>query len=374
MNDKENIPTTPTRKGENFPSTTTPSHKQVLKPISPNKNPGGRLSFVESDNLDEHFNLLHTTQEEIQQQLHNIELTSKQTSVDLGQLFDRSKNNNENLNKLLQNVVNYSQEVMTEGNATKADMHKINDCLTKLSEQLDSSKNFEKLKVGINDEGLGNIRTAVEEVSTENTNKINDIKVEIAKLREILSTDNELMSSQLTKQDTKQEELQRVMEKYFKESQSSQGHNDSNAQELSEIKSELKKISHDNSVLSEKLPPSDLVHQIISPIVAELKAVSLDEKSVRLLESILEKIDQLDKSHTNTATHDTILTKLEGLEKVQTKSTADLEDKIHQLEKKYALLCNNYNRKLTDYKNLQSKYQILRDDIENIQNCQFANG
>ena len=127
MNNKENLPTTPTSKGDNFPlnaGTPTSIHKLPLKLISPNKLKG-KLTFLESDNLDEHFNLLHTTHEEIQQQLYNIELNSKQTNVDLEQLFDRLKNNNEHLNKLLSSVVTYSQEVMTEGNATKADMNKI---------------------------------------------------------------------------------------------------------------------------------------------------------------------------------------------------------------------------------------------------------
>lgn len=96
MNNKENIPTTPKSKESRIISAVSPINNQTLKPISPNKekNQIGKLNFLETDNLDEHFELVHTTQEEIRQRLHNIELTSKQTSVDLGQLFDRLKNNN----------------------------------------------------------------------------------------------------------------------------------------------------------------------------------------------------------------------------------------------------------------------------------------
>lgn len=93
MNNKENIPTTPKSKESRIISAVSPINNQMLKPISPNKekNQIGKLNFLETDNLDEHFELVYTTQEEIRQRLYNIELTSKQTSVDLGQLFDRLK-------------------------------------------------------------------------------------------------------------------------------------------------------------------------------------------------------------------------------------------------------------------------------------------
>lgn len=66
MNNKENIPTTPKSKESRIISAVSPINNQTLKPISPNKekNQIGKLNFLETDNLDEHFELVHTTSKE----------------------------------------------------------------------------------------------------------------------------------------------------------------------------------------------------------------------------------------------------------------------------------------------------------------------
>lgn len=57
--------------------------------------------------------------------LAQIELQTKQTGIDVGQLWERSKNNNNFLQKLVAEIAAYANEVTTEGNATKNDIHNI---------------------------------------------------------------------------------------------------------------------------------------------------------------------------------------------------------------------------------------------------------
>lgn len=55
--------------------------------------------------------------------LETIEAQTKQTGVDVGELWQRSKHNNLSLQRLVAEIAEYSNEVTTEGNATKQDIH-----------------------------------------------------------------------------------------------------------------------------------------------------------------------------------------------------------------------------------------------------------
>lgn len=55
--------------------------------------------------------------------LETIEAQTKQTGVDVGELWERSKHNNLSLQRLVAEIAEYSNEVTTEGNATKQDIH-----------------------------------------------------------------------------------------------------------------------------------------------------------------------------------------------------------------------------------------------------------
>ncbi|CAN3371053.1 hypothetical protein DICA2_F37918 [Diutina catenulata] len=66
--------------------------------------------------------------------LAQIESQTKQTGIDVGQLWERSKNNNNFLQKLVAEIAAYANEVTTEGNATKNDIHNIVAKLDALSE------------------------------------------------------------------------------------------------------------------------------------------------------------------------------------------------------------------------------------------------
>lgn len=135
--DPENVPVTPQKPvATNLAETPSSTSKRALKPLSPSKynnNSVGKLNFLQNDNLDDHFDCIHGSHEEMKQQLSTIEVQTKQTNDDLEQLFDRLKNNNQHLNKLLESIAQYSNEVTTEGNATKSDVTKILERLEDLS-------------------------------------------------------------------------------------------------------------------------------------------------------------------------------------------------------------------------------------------------
>lgn len=178
----------------------SPSPKRVLKPISPNKNGSvtvGKLSFLQSDNIDEHFEHIHSNHEEIKDSLQQLDLQTRQTHADLGQLFDRLKHNNLNLNKLLSSIGEYSREVTEEGNATKTDVGRIIDILNELKGVQNSAElaRFEQAiadlaqKVGDSSERLTTIG--------EQASGIAGVKAQLEELQLLPSQNLELLSAQI---------------------------------------------------------------------------------------------------------------------------------------------------------------------------------
>lgn len=203
MTDKENgsTPTTP-RVMSNTPS----RNGSPLKPISPNKHNAGKLTFLQNDAIDDHFNYIHSSTNEIQQQLISLEVQTKQTALDLGQLCDRSKNNNQNLNKLLQNIAQYSNEVVTEGNATKNDITNILTRLDSLNDNLKENRAVnESLETFIraNEQKLLEENTAVNKLLAsfiqENEQKQLEQRAEIQKLVSTVEKQSELIEKWASK-------------------------------------------------------------------------------------------------------------------------------------------------------------------------------
>lgn len=213
-NNKENIPVTPNKSNRITVENSPASLKKALKPISPNKNGHrevGKLNFLQSDNFDDQFDYIHNTQEQIQLQLNIIESQTKQTGSDVGQLVDRLKNNNSNLNKLLEQIASYSDEVITEGNATKHDISNIIEILDTFTEKLDKplksdtddlikqihlklsafnssdSRTLDKLDAKLTKslDISGTIQSQLEKV--DNASNLAVVNVELEKLRSILT-------------------------------------------------------------------------------------------------------------------------------------------------------------------------------------------
>lgn len=207
--DKENLSTTPSKSTDRSfnDGSPTPS-KRTLRPISPNKQNGGvgKLSFLQSDNIDDHFQHIHNSNEEVKQSLYNIETNTKQTSLDLGQLIDRSKNNNQNLNRVLESIARYSEEVTTEGNATKNDVTKIlqkldtldnldqNDDLRKIREHLEASLSVDHW------EEVSKLLNSIEENNKKSTLKIREDLDKLSISLELQEPSTQGTSPELTKE------------------------------------------------------------------------------------------------------------------------------------------------------------------------------
>lgn len=429
-NDKENPGTGVNDKydvgGDYSPNTS----KKALKPISPNKGPNsyvGKLNFLQGDNIDNHFNNIHSSHLQIHQQLHNLEVQTTQTGIDLGQLCDRLKNNNQYLNKLLENITNYSNEVITEGNATKNDITNIIHRLDLFNEELKMIRTSDNSKT-LTD----NIKEIVSEEMSKNMPSSQHVILD--KVKEVVT---ECLGEIPANNDF------RALSKSVQESQLT------NEQRHEKLLGEVLQIQ-------QRVPESDLVRQIVDPIVAELKSVSLDSDSQKLLGDILnilnreketnnamelfqntstEKLDniskelythneskkvmnelihRLDDLHQETQTqnndillqlstgavqsnelsnlqssmvdvkkaleskdiHISKLTKLvehqstlinDWTSKTEKLGTVkDLEKNIANLEHKYDLLCKNYEHKFNDLKVLQGEFKELAENTRNI--------
>lgn len=402
---KENVPTTPGDSGK------------ILKPISPNKGQG-KLNFLQNDNIEDHFNHIHSVNNLIQQQLHNIETQSKQTGADVGQLYDRSKNNNQNLNKLLENIANYSEEVVTKGNATKQDIYGILERLEGIKvqneKQMESSVEESDLLKKLSD-----ILTKKQLSKGEDDAKLEDISKRLSTLQENLtSNDNikqdlEVINKQLQSVsgfNSKLDEISKLLEVSTLSEVSVKQIIDPIKKEfgsVSKVDTKLDELSKKLNDLHDNAAPRDTVQQILNPIVKELQSVLLDAHTQGLLENILHK----DKSTSIELKLATLTKKLEecvSTEKLIANNTAKLDSKltilttkdiegdakminmeailisienglkaekmganIDELEKKYANLEEKYKKlsglyeeKYDSYVQLQEKFKDLSHQVE----------
>ncbi|QRG38063.1 hypothetical protein FDK38_002454 [Candidozyma auris] len=281
LDGKENADSTPSKMKEEALSENSPSpSRRALRPISPNKqnNQGvGKLSFLQSDNIDDHFEYIHDFNEDVKQTLVNIETNTKQTNLDLGQLIDRSKNNNQYLNRVLESIAQYSDEVTTEGTATKYDVSTI----------------LERLEQVNSNEELFKINSALETISRS---------IGSSTLSSLITSmrDESMISSQ--KLEEKINKLAMTLE-------------------LQEPTTQP--------------PPTDVLL-----------------KEVRLIRDIISeqsrKIENRETKH------------------ILADKYADLEYKTQQLQERYDLLCQSYERKYEQYSNLASHYRSLCQNVEQL--------
>ncbi|KAK6458335.1 uncharacterized protein RJT20DRAFT_30895 [Scheffersomyces xylosifermentans] len=445
---KENTPSTPTRSltSSSPVDYSASSAKMVLKPISPNKNAGGngvgKLNFLQSDNIDEHFEQIHSAQVVLSQQLYNLEVQTKQTNVDLGQLFDRSKNNNQHLNRLLENIANYSEEVITEGNATKQDIREITTKLDSLRD-IQNSKILHSLESSLheiktrdsrsNSEAPEESEQLVKKFTTSVKGEVSDIVSKIDGVEKLLKdtiatshANPEVEAIEALLEDVKaslkevleaktvdSKKLDEVLDAHSVTTRSVEDKietlhgkvietitsnvNSKLTAQSEEHKKKYAELKEQLSSIRNNLPESDLARQIIDPIVAELKSVSLDSKSVSLLESILNRMgDKKSENDYNDAFYNEVRTGLSEIVRLSEEKNGKLDDLAKRLESKEALikegsslnslseqktelektiltLESNYNamtiayeKKYNDFKKLQEDYLQLASNIATI--------
>lgn len=325
--DKENV-ATPLKIPHNPAVEFSPSDpKRTLKPISSSKynsNSVGKLNFLQNDNLDDHFECIHGSHEEIKLLLALIEVQTKQTNDDLDQLFDRLKSNNQNLNKLLESIAAYSEEVTTEGNATKSDVSKILERLNDLDASKLEQLIAKLLQVSAN-ESMKEIKTLIsnaqadpEDANIEVLLKLNNVERALNKISESSSKDVE-KNSGIT-----------------------------NAETISELSkmSELLRRSSD----SQKSTIDALTKKLDSFNTGSANdEISRLQKQVKELNATIESLQNKIRSQT------------------QLQEYKDLESKHAQLQVKYDSLCKYYESKYRDLVLLEGTFADLTNTAEKLE-------
>lgn len=351
MSDKENLSVTPKKVPVSPIVDYSPTNlKRALKPVSPNKfNNGsvGRLSFLQSDQIDDHFDYIHTSHEEIKQQLHIVEVQTKQTNVDLGELFDRLKNNNQNLNKVLLTIAEYSKEVTTEGNATKTDVTKIMSRLEQLGSK-DLEHALAELLISTRERTVASLAECFAEIvrksetRTEqrlNTSremqvqKIEDMKAEVAKLHTSLAIDD--LSGAI-------ENMAKILNSMSSLLTTRADKNYTAVAELSQLlqKSEAKTASSIEG-LSARL-------EDLSVGSSPDSLVSVIEKQTHAIESLRAQLSEREQTSQLHMKYETLLTKHDTL------------------QAKYDSLCTCYETKYTDYVNLETRFSKLAQSARDL--------
>lgn len=317
--DKENVAVTPqkaTVSNEYSPS----NPKRALKPVSPNKYNNvtvGKLNFVQND-LDDHFDYIHGSNEEIKQQLTVIEAQTKQTNDDLEQLFDRLKNNNQHLNKLLESIAAYSEEVTTEGNATKSDVSKILARLSDLSpsnlEQLVS-----KLLADSKDNTIKEFRTLLSDSQGDPDDASIEVLLKLSNVERVL---NKLADSST-----------KNLERYA-------------SSVSAETTNELSKVS---ALLRHS---SDSQKDTIDAITRKIDALNAGGSDILLLQKQLEQQNTL----------------IESLQR-QIMAHNEFKDLLHkhaQLQQKYDTLCGYYLSKYSELVQLERRFGELTNTVDKL--------
>ncbi|KAI3407098.2 hypothetical protein KGF56_000086 [Candida oxycetoniae] len=326
---------------------TQQSHIHPLKEISTNKN-----IIIRSDdvpNLDQHFVLIHETQEELQTQLHRIETLASQTNVDLAQLYTRSRSNNENLNKLLKNVVDYSEEVITEGNATKADMGLIMGTLHELK-----SKKFE-----FGDEAINSVKEILRQY-----NEQNDLEGYARVKREIENMGNKIERNDSLAFDRFYKKFEIIEQLLLAEKREGEKEK-TNYEHIYESMEELKSIVSEEALRQRKFEQNMLqANELVLEKLAESgrpdtsSILNKNDEVLELLRIVREmlSVQNADKN---------------DLKKESETQLHDLQEKYLNLEKQYKLLGEKmellnqkYSDKFNQYKLLLDKFEQLSRQVE----------
>lgn len=275
--------------------------------------------------------------EEFKEQLNAIELQTKQTNVDLEQLFDRLKNNNQNLNKLLESIADYSKEVTTEGNATKQDATRILGKLKVLPEgnlEMIIQAHLESSRTEI-------IRQITEIIQNENRIESSCKKILIdGQLSEIKNGLTKL-SVQLDSPPPSNESLQTEVSELGKSSEKA-------AADLSEIK----------KFLENQTPQSPFDLESLAASVNSL-TLSLQETERLNLQKLIEKqtllLESLKQTATRNAEAQAVNNSLEGL-----------NEKYQHLQRKYDVLTLVYEEKYRAFLKLDENFQHLEQKFDSM--------
>lgn len=405
MSNKENLPITPLKAPGSPLVEYSPSHpKRALKPVSPNKNNGlvGKLSFLQSDHIDEHFDYIHGSQEEMKQQLYLLEVQTKQTNVDLEQLFDRLKNNNQNLNKLLSSIAEYSKEVTTEGNATKSDANKIIDLLHGDSKTLDAilaivEAKGEEAAVSDTIDGLKNIQSQIQLSSDSQVQKLGEVQKELSRLDDLLQRATEKFNTVIKPDESQLEALASLLKTVRLSEQKTTASLENFASvvqgsrlpEILLLKDLVEQQTHAIEALRAHLKAENEIKTVEKreqsnlqdehdALQAKIEAMKIEYEELRNNHGVMQrnvdhlqvKTDTLHDKHTSLQdTHtglqelyDSLQSKYDELSRKQ----GSLQQMHTGLQEKYGSLRRSYEAKYNEYVHLETQFVTLADNAEKL--------
>ncbi|OBA19254.1 hypothetical protein METBIDRAFT_47010 [Metschnikowia bicuspidata var. bicuspidata NRRL YB-4993] len=322
------------------PHTPSSSPKRKLRPESPHRDGTstvGKLNFLQSDNIDEHFEHIHDSHTEILNYLQLLDAYTQKTQMDLDQLFDRLKNNNQHLSTLLSSIAEYSREVTEEGSATKTDVSRILNVLNDLRDSPNleelmkrlSAKQEEILKewrsytaksttdlgksVSINQHNIlnklqsietqlggikiqntfGEFRSRVESLAQENSKEVNAKLTEVLQALQLLNLKDKSHNPEVSLNDLKQADLQKEyndlsrnysdLEKSYTDLESRysklESRYDAKIQRFLELQSDFLKLGEESKNLKSSMADLDAskydkVHELHSRRVRDLRNVT----------------------------------------------------------------------------------------------------
>lgn len=316
------------------------------------------------------------------QRLDVIESHTRQTNLDLEELYTRLKNNNYYLNELLENLSHYSNEVVTKGNATKEDISQLLQILKDIRLQASTIKNTEvehlvhKIRHVFEekvDTSQSQIKVSLNKILNELCEKIPATEASIKLTKEALleelmhlkdTTDNQeqviknLVDSNRTTNSSSRLSVDDYSSSWLSSSTEDKGQN--LVKKIEEMKEETKTQNND--------------------ILLELASASLQRNDVSNLQKSLVHIDE------SLAKKDTQILSLTKLAENQaavienfitssqrSESENSLKKKTSELSQHYESLCMSYQNKYNDFKTLQSRYQeLVLGAQESLSNCSLG--
>ncbi|CUM63455.1 uncharacterized protein PRCAT00001030001 [Priceomyces carsonii] len=272
----------------------SPSERNnALKSISPNRSQTlvGKLNFLQNDNIDEHFAQIHKTQQVMQQLLGGLESDTRQVALDLSQLCDRLKNNNQYLNKLLQKIAENSGETYETGE----DKKEFIAILEKIDKMSKDSDFFGEQKYSFVQNEILGLKRVIEADFKELIN---------SKLTQVMESVEKVSLTLSTKESSIQSEVQRIIQSEFRrlnipELERLEGtiisrlKNEINLNGVSQDISELsQQVQHESEGVKNLLKDVNSPSTISKEALSEIRKIVLENNSKELVIEELAKINE----------------------------------------------------------------------------------
>lgn len=313
----------------------------------------------------------------LNERLDTIESHTRQTNLDLEELCRRLKNNYHYLNQLLENLSHYSNEVVTEGNATKEDISQLSLRLEDVRLQVNAVKSTDV------EDLVHKIRQILEEkVDTShsqtnvNLNKIlNELCKKLPAIEASIGLTKEAFFEEIKHLKDTANNQEQIMKSLIdaKRSTSTSSRlsaDDDSSSWLSSSTEEkgqnlVKKI--DEMKEETKTQNNDILLELASASLQRNDVSNLQKSLVRIDESLVKKDNQI-LTLTKLAENQAAVIEKFISSPQETAPEKNLEKKTSELDRRYESLCATYQKKYNDFKALQNRYQELFLNVQEAPN------